>query len=237
MPTIEGPFSFKAADGLKTPAYVFLPGGEKKDIGEVTVKVDGGMTFDVQLDEDRKDMAMAHFVVPMRYTYLNRPDTPMSPVYWSQNCLTFGDYHGRSEPIWNLTLFQAVKMFQADELKTMVLARIYNDAMMYVNHSPFVQKGTGKTMSMSQEWADKVKELAETYYLNNLKVTIGKASRHYKSENWELEQHNIVELIKADNLNPGYTPVHEDDSINMFCHILGTKCAKTMKNLTPTEGE
>src|SRR4051812_9611545 len=161
MPTtIEGPFSFKDVDGLKTPAYVFLPGGVRKNIGEVTVRSGNGMTFDVQLDEDRKDMEMAHFEVPMRYTYLNLPDAPTPAVYWSKNCLTEFEYHGRSEPIWNITLVQAVKMFRADELKTLVLARIYNDAMMYVNNSPFVQKGTGETMNMTQERIDELKKLA-----------------------------------------------------------------------------
>lgn len=76
MIEFKGPYSMKAADGLKTPAYIFLLGGERKDVGEVTVKVDGKMTFDVKLDDDCKDMEAAFFDVPMRFTYLNLPEQP-----------------------------------------------------------------------------------------------------------------------------------------------------------------
>lgn len=73
---IEGPYSFKDVNGLKTPAYIFLPGGERKEVGKVTVRVSGGMTFAVDLDEDYKNIETASFDVPMRYTYLNRPNKP-----------------------------------------------------------------------------------------------------------------------------------------------------------------
>lgn len=70
----EGPYSFKGADGLKVPVYIFEPGGERKDVGEATVKVDGGLSFDVVLKEEHQDVSMAVLEVPMRFIVHNEGD-------------------------------------------------------------------------------------------------------------------------------------------------------------------
>lgn len=69
---IEGPFSFRKVDGMKTPVYIFAPGGVRMEIGEATVHLPmgGGMTFDVQLDEPYKDVRSACFDVPMRFSVM-----------------------------------------------------------------------------------------------------------------------------------------------------------------------
>lgn len=68
---IEGPYSFKDANGLKTPVYIFAPGGVRLEIGVATVTVDGGMTFEVELDEPYRDsVAHASFDVPMRFSLI-----------------------------------------------------------------------------------------------------------------------------------------------------------------------
>ena len=216
---IEGPYSIKAVDGLKTPAYIFKPGGEKKIIGEAMVKVDGGMTFDVQLEEEYKDIETASFDVPMRYTYLNLPDKPQ--IEWGYNCLTQGVHHGRPETIWNLPLGYAVLIYGQDVLKEIVVARIYNDAMQYVDNSPFVQKGTGATMEITSEWATRIKEIAEDKFLDTLKRTDRGLADYYTSSQWRTDIQGIVDLVKQDKLNPHYEPLHSHDSINLLCRIIG----------------
>ena len=220
---IEGPYSFKAVDGLKTPVYIFKRGGEKKIIGEATVKVDGGMTFDVQLEEEYKDIETGSFEVPMRYTYLNLPDKPQ--INWGFNCLTEGIHHGNPEPIWNIPLMQAISIFRRHVLKSLVVARIYNDALQYVDHSPFVQKGTGATMEIAPEWATRTREIAEERYDRTLQLKVGELSNYYNSPEWEREQQDTARRVIEDKLNPGYKPLHPHDSINLLCRILGTKSA------------
>jgi hypothetical protein len=206
---IEGPYSFKAVDGLKTPAYIFKPGGEKKIIGEATVKVDGGMTFDVQLDEEYKDIETASFEVPMRYTYLNLPDKPQ--INWRQNCLTEGPHDGRWEPIWNIPLMHAISIFRRQVLKSLVIARIYNDALQIVDHNN----------DFDNAWASRVREISEERYDNTLQLKVGELSNYYNSPGWELEQQEAVRRVIEDKLNPGYKPLHNHDSINMLCRIIG----------------
>jgi len=70
MMKIEGPFSFKDIDGLKTPIYIFAPGGVRMEIGEATIHVDSGLTFDIHMEEAYKDVNHAAFDVPMRYAIL-----------------------------------------------------------------------------------------------------------------------------------------------------------------------
>lgn len=65
---IEGPWAFKGADGLETPVYIFLPGGEKKEIGKAVVKIGGSMKFTIELQDEYKDHDLASFEVPMRFT-------------------------------------------------------------------------------------------------------------------------------------------------------------------------
>lgn len=218
---IEGPYAFKGVDGLKTPVYIFLPGGERKNIGEVMVKVDGGMIFNIQLDEEYQGIEHASFDVPMRYSAMNRK--PEAKINWGGNCLTSGIHHGRPEPLWNLPLIQAIHMFSADELKDLVVYRIYTDALIFVNCSPFTQKGTGQTVKFTQEWAEKVKEIAEKHYANVLQHKVGEISNYYKSPSWKRDVEDVVERVKDNRLNPNYEPQHGHDSINMLCRILGVR--------------
>lgn len=210
---IEGPYSFKAVDGLKTPVYIYKRGGEKKIIGEATVKVDGGMTFDVQLDEEYKDIENGAFEVPMRYTYLNLPDKPR--INWGYNCLTAGIHHGRPEAIWNIPLMHAISIFQHHVLKDLVIARIYNDAVQIVDHND-------KFDNAYNAWASRVREIAEERYDRTLQHKVGELSNYYNSPGWELEQQEAVRRVAEGKLNPGYAPLHGHDSINLLCRIIGT---------------
>ncbi len=69
---IEGPYSFKDVDGLKTPVYIFAPGGVRMEIGEVTVHT-SPLSFEVELNEPYRDVfTSASFDVPMRFVLNNK---------------------------------------------------------------------------------------------------------------------------------------------------------------------
>jgi len=209
---IDGPYSFKEVDGLKTPVYIYLPGGKREDIGEVTVKIDGGMTFDVRLDS-HEEIEMASFDVPMRFTYLNLPDKPK--IIWRWNCLTQGPYDGHPDAIWNIPLLQAVNMFTCGEIEQLVVARIYNDAMQFVEHG--VEPRPPK-----QEWAEKTRDLAqEKFFGDILQTKIREITEYYHAPRWRRDVQDVIERVKTDKLNPGYKPLHGHDSINMLCRIIG----------------
>lgn len=222
MYEIEGPYSFKAVDGLKTPVYIFVPGGEKKIIGEATVKVDGGMTFDIQMDEDHQDIETGSFEVPMRFTA--RHTEKVKRPNWSFNCLTGDVHHGRPEKLWNLPLIYAVEIFEMEDLRAIVVARIYNDAMQYVECSPFTQRGTDKTVVYTQEWADRVKTASEELYSELIETKVKELGAYYGSSHRQSDIQNpdygVVALVKQNKLNPHYEPLHSHDSINLFCRIL-----------------
>jgi hypothetical protein len=225
MNNIEGPYSFKGVDGLKTPAYIFKPGGERKDVGEVTVRVgESGMIFAVQLEEEYKDIDTASFDVPMRYTYLNLPDMPK--INWGYNCLTTGVHHGRPETLWNIPLLHALRIFSGEVFFDLVVARIYNDAMQYVEHSPFTQKETDQSVQFTQEWADRVRDLSAKKFTNTLKTKVGEISKYYDSPSWERESQEAVRWIHENKLNSNYKPLHGHDSINMFCRIIGVSSSR-----------
>jgi len=221
---IKGPYSFSGANGVKTPVYIFMPGGEKKIIGEATLAVDGGMDFDVQLQDEFKDIETGSFEFPMRFTFFNRPAEPK--INWGFNCLTVGIHHGRPETIWNLTLVQASYMFREFTLRDLVLARIYNDAMQ------FVENGTPAVVGpvIDQEWADKLRVYAEEHYRSTLQHKVGEISQYYQSGGWQDEQQRIVERVRANKLNPHFDPRHPHDSINMLCRILGTKASRAVSS-------
>src|SRR3954464_6788954 len=87
-----------------------------------------------------------------------------SKINWGYNCLTAGIHHGRPEPLWNLPLFQASMMFGTDGLKHLVVARIFTDAMQFVEHCmepqmpmQFVEHGV--VPQMPTEWAHTTAEL------------------------------------------------------------------------------
>jgi hypothetical protein len=145
---------------------------------------------------------------------------------WGYNCLISGIHHGRPESIWNIPLlYAATTVFQRDVLKELVVSRIYNDAMVYVERSPFVQKETDATTSFTKEWAERVKELAEERFLNTLKVKIGEIKRYYDSPDWMSEQKHSARLVTENKLNPGYEPLHSHDSINMLCRIIAVSAS------------
>lgn len=216
MSNIEGPYSFKAVDGLKTPVYIYKPGAIRQDVGEVTVKVDGKMTFDVKLDEEHKDVEMASFEVPMRYTYVNRPDTPRPN--WGYNCLTTTVHHGRPEAIWKLPLRHAAQMFGIDGLKQIVVARIRNDAQMFVDHSIDVPADLPFELA---DMPDKLAELAEFYFLPTFGRKLTEINDYYDSIAWRKDVEEVIVWLQEDRLNPHYQPLHSHDSINMLCRILG----------------
>ena len=146
-------------------------------------------------------------------------------INWGYNCLTQGIHHGRPEKIWNIPLMQAISIFRSHVLKGLVIARIYNDALQYVDNSPFVQKGTGATAEITPEWATRIREISEERYDRILQHKVGEINNYYASPGWELEQQEAVRRVIEDKLNPGYAPLHPHDSINMLCRILGVSSA------------
>ena len=72
---INGPWGFKALEGLESPIYIFLPGGEKKIIGKAIVNIQHGLKFEIELEEQYKDIETAAFEVPMRFTMRQKKQT------------------------------------------------------------------------------------------------------------------------------------------------------------------
>lgn len=64
---IEGPWAFRGLDGHRAPIYIFLPNGEKKEIGEAVAKIDPGLKFEINLNEDHDGLEWVAFEVPMRF--------------------------------------------------------------------------------------------------------------------------------------------------------------------------
>jgi len=141
-------------------------------------------------------------------------------INWGFNCLTTGIHHGRPEALWNLPLFQATHMFSAEDLKELVISRIYTDALI------FVHRGQTDRRIVTEEWATCIKELATAKYSNVLQHKIGEISRYYRSPECKRDQKGVVNRIKDNRLNPKYQPLHGHDSINMLCRILGTECSR-----------
>lgn len=218
MTPIEGPFSFKDVDGLKTPVYFFLPGGERKEIGAVTVKVEGGMTFEVALAEQYKDVDQAAFDVPMRYTYLRR--SKKAEINWGYNCLTTGIHHGRPEAIWNMPLTTAIVAIPAADLEELVVMRIYNDAMQLVHHG---------INPSSDDWARGVRDHARSIFAHRLQVKVGEIYNFYTNSMWRNDMHDAVKLSSENKLNPHFNPLHPHDSINLLCRIIGSSAMNAME--------
>lgn len=139
-------------------------------------------------------------------------------INWGFNCLTSGIHHGRPEAIWNLPLLQANYMFNVEELQTLVTTRIYNDAMLYVEH------GLPKEVRPSKQWAEKVERLADQKFSTVYDRKRQELLEYYNSEAWLTSVSDILELVSENKLNPGHNPLHSHDSINMLCRILGTSC-------------
>ena len=136
-------------------------------------------------------------------------------INWGYNCLTNGIHHGRPETIWNLPLGYATSIFQSHGLKSLVIARIYNDAVQIVDHND----------NFDNAWAIRVREIAEERYDNALQLKVGELSNYYNSKEWELEQHETAMRVIEGKLNPGYEPLHPHDSINLLCRIIGTSAS------------
>lgn len=64
---IEGPWAFRGLHELRAPVYIFVPGGEKQEIGEVVVHTGKGMKFEINLKEGYEDVETASFEIPMRF--------------------------------------------------------------------------------------------------------------------------------------------------------------------------
>lgn len=214
---IDGPYAFKDVDGLVAPAYIYKPGGEKKFVGTVAVKVQNGMKFEVDLDEEYKDLETASFEVPMRFTYFS-PDVKPK-INWGYNCLTGDVHHGRQEAIWRMPLLQAKVMF-GESLKPLVLERIRQDAEQYVENSPFVQKVSGATHVFTQAWADRLVEIAEEKFDDLFAAKVDEITEYYDSASWRRDMENMVEWYKEYKLNANYQPLHSHDTVNMLCRIL-----------------
>lgn len=142
----------------------------------------------------------------------------MTEINWGYNCLTVGIHHGRQETLWRLPLLQAaLQMFGAEELKELIISRIYNDAMQFVEY--------GETSVATQEWADKVKECAEAKYRATLQHKVGEISTYYNSPEWKSDQKDVVSRVKENKLNSRYEPLHPHDSLNLLCRILGVSAS------------
>jgi hypothetical protein len=144
-------------------------------------------------------------------------------INWRHNCLTSGPHDGRPDAIWNIPLvYAATTVFRRDQLQELVISRIYNDAMQFVNRDQeFIEQGARESVSYSKEWADRVKEIAEEKYLNTLMVKVGEIMKYYESAGWQLEQQGAARRVTEDKLNPRYSPLHPHDTINMLCRIIG----------------
>lgn len=137
--------------------------------------------------------------------------TDATTIDWSQNCLTGGVHNGRQEEIWNIPLGYATQIFPKEALKDLVVARIYNDAMMLVQH------GEGFT----QDWADRLKAAAEEMYERTLQQKVGELEQYYKSHSFQHDILDAAERVERDKLNPRYAPLHHHDTINLLCRMIG----------------
>lgn len=142
---------------------------------------------------------------------------------WSQNCLTQGIHNGREGAIWDIPLSYAAAIFSGDTLRKLVVERIYNDAMQYVEQSPFVQKGTEEAYTFTQDWADAIKKHADTIYHSHLRQKVGEINKYYKTPSVQQDLDRAV--ARADKLAPAYEPLHPHDTINMLCRIIGVSAS------------
>lgn len=177
-------------------------------------------------DRGYSNFAIAHIMRIDESTVRSLVVSAQETIEWGHNCLTAGIHHGRPEPLWNLPLlYAATVMFRRDELKTLVLERIHQDAMQFVEHSPFVQKGTENSVRFTQEWADRVKEISERKYDTTLQHKIGELSKYYETHGRRQDVHGMLHAYMHGTLNRGYQPLHGHDSINLLCRILGTSAS------------
>ncbi|MFL5660099.1 MAG: hypothetical protein ACJ8BW_01975 [Ktedonobacteraceae bacterium] len=147
-------------------------------------------------------------------------------INWGDNCLTSGVHHGRPEALWNLPLLQATHMFTPEQLKELVVDRIYNDAMEWVEH--------GNEPRLPQAWAERVKELAEPMVLSTYYEKIEEISDYYRSPMFKRDVNFAIEFNKAGKLNSGYQPTHSHDTINLLCRIVGSSASRQASEEFPS---
>lgn len=155
---------------------------------------------------------------------------PVAPIEWGFNCLTQGVHHGRPEKIWNLPLIQANAMYSKEQLKAIVVNRIFNDAMQFVNQTPQIveQVGTGARTKLDwlKAWAETVKKYADEMFEGALESKLDELFKYYGSSHFKREGDDIIERIEVDELNPHYEPLHLHDTINLLCRIIGTSASR-----------
>lgn len=144
-------------------------------------------------------------------------EDPQPAVNWGYNCLTQGVHHGRPEPIWNIPLLQALAMFDTRDLKTLVVARIHTDALIFVHRG----EGTRPT----EEWAQRVADLAAEKFDDVFAAKLKELEAYYDSPEWYRDIREAIERVKDNRLNTRYLPLHSHDSINMLCRIIGVSCS------------
>jgi len=142
--------------------------------------------------------------------------TTTDHIEWGHNCLTVGVHHGRPEAIWNLPLNYAVILFSKAQFAELVLSRIHWDALQITLHNE----------EYTTEWANRVRACAEARYDRTLQHTVGEIATYYKSPERASDLDRIVSLVSEDKLNAHYEPLHNHDSINMLCRILGVKASR-----------
>jgi hypothetical protein len=147
-------------------------------------------------------------------------DLNVTDIDWTQNCITRGIHNGRPEPIWNLPLTTVRVAYPSDELKELILDRIYQDAMQYVDNSPFQQEGVDEVVRYEQSWAQELRDKAKEIYQVWLERKLGELLHFYTSPTWRETIHGTVQLAKEGKLNKHFFPLHSHDSINLFCRIL-----------------
>lgn len=133
-------------------------------------------------------------------------------INWGYNCLTNGIHHGRPEAIWNIPLNYAISIYSAQTLKSLVIARVYTDALQIVGYND----------AYNDAWATRVRENAEQIYDHTLTHKVGELSNYYKSPQFARDAEDAVRRVIDDKLNPFYAPLHGHDSVNMLCRIVGS---------------
>lgn len=140
-------------------------------------------------------------------------------IEWGFNCLTGGPHHGRPEKIWNLPLVQTQYMFTPEQLQELVVDRIFNDAMQFVENSSYFEEMGNKPYT--KEWAERVKKAAAPQVLVVFDRKVKEIEKYYASMSFKSDLYRAIERNKENKLNPGYEVSHPHDTINLLCRMVG----------------
>lgn len=143
-------------------------------------------------------------------------NTTNDQIDWRQNCLTAGVHDGRPEAIWKIPLGYAVLIYNREMLRDLVIARIYRDAMQIVEHND----------KFDQAWALRVQSHAQEKYDHTMRQKVADISRYYASPMFENDSDGAVRRFAEGKLNPFYAPLHDHDTINMLCRIVGVSASR-----------